>query len=128
MVPRTEVVGSLLYLARVSRPDIDLAVNQIARHCAQPRKVARDAAKYLLRFLQQTRELKMVLKGDGEDKRLAPDAEFANVCAEWIKLVVDEILESGTLNINLTVLITPLTQQSPQVSHAPIVVFLVGRL
>jgi hypothetical protein len=48
--------------------------------------------------------------------------------AEWIKLVVDEILESGTLNINLTVLITPLTQQSPQVSHAPIVVFLVGRL
>jgi hypothetical protein len=80
MVPRTEVVGSLLYLARVSRPDIDLAVNQIARHCAQPRKVARDAAKYLLRFLQQTRELKMVLKGDGEDKRLAPDAEFANVC------------------------------------------------
>ena len=49
-----EVVGSLLWLANGTRPDISVAVNQVARNCCDPRVAHWNACKRILRYLSET--------------------------------------------------------------------------
>jgi hypothetical protein len=51
------IVGSLLYLACWSRPDISFAVSELSRFVSDPCENHMKAAKHLLRYLQGTREL-----------------------------------------------------------------------
>jgi len=52
-----EMVGSLLYLACWTRPDIAFAVSELSRHVARPAEAHLKAAKHLLRYLKGTRDL-----------------------------------------------------------------------
>ncbi|KAG6611470.1 Integrase catalytic core protein [Phytophthora cinnamomi] len=72
-----QVVGSLLYLARVPRPDIGFTLNQLACHCSTPLKQAWDAA-VLLRYLSGTQELRLKIRPNEEGLSLATDADFTN--------------------------------------------------
>ena len=45
------IVGSVIYLAQVTRYDILFAVNQLARAITKPSKAHMAAAKHLLRYL-----------------------------------------------------------------------------
>ncbi|KAE9346991.1 hypothetical protein PF008_g8013 [Phytophthora fragariae] len=76
--PFRQVVGSLLYLARVSRPDLSFTVNQLARHCATPGKEAWTAPKYALRYLRKTKHIELVLRPIEDGMRVATDADWAN--------------------------------------------------
>lgn len=51
------IVGALLYLARMSRPDIMLAVCQLSRHSSDPREPHYIAAKRVLRYIRGTGHL-----------------------------------------------------------------------
>ena len=48
------IVGSVIYLAQVTRYDILFAVNQLARAMTKPSKAHMTAAKHLLRYLAGT--------------------------------------------------------------------------
>ena len=55
-IPYREVVGSLLWLANGSRPDISFAVNQVAKYCCDPRVAHWNACKRILRYLSTTQD------------------------------------------------------------------------
>ena len=59
------LVGSLMYLANCTRPDIALAVGCLARHMATPTEAHLQAAKRVLRYLKGTATLGLVYSGEG---------------------------------------------------------------
>ena len=56
------MVGSLLYAANNTRPDIAYAVNVLARQVAAPLQLHFNAAKHVLRYLAGTRHLGLTFK------------------------------------------------------------------
>jgi hypothetical protein len=54
-VPYLNVIGSLMYLAQATRPDIAYAVGLLGRFASDPRPVHWEAAKHLMRYLIGTR-------------------------------------------------------------------------
>jgi hypothetical protein len=71
-------IGSLLWLARLSRPDILYAVNQLGAHAQYPTIEHVTAAKRVLRYLKGTRELGLTLrKSDTFELEAYVDADFA---------------------------------------------------
>ena len=61
------IVGSLLYAAMITRPDITYAVQALGRHLQSSGEEHMIAAKRVLRYLQGTKDLGLVYeaKGDG---------------------------------------------------------------
>ena len=56
-VPYRQIVGSLMYLANCTRPDISQALGACARFCANPGEMHWNALKWILRYLNGTRDL-----------------------------------------------------------------------
>jgi hypothetical protein len=76
--PYREAVGSLLWLARTSRPDILYAVNQLGAHAINPNSSHVTAVRRVLRYLKGTKDLKMTLKkADNIILRAFVDADYA---------------------------------------------------
>lgn len=53
---RREVIGSLVYIASCSRPDISYAVNKLAQYCEKPRLAHWHAVKHIIRYLSSTQD------------------------------------------------------------------------
>ncbi|CDO73534.1 hypothetical protein BN946_scf185014.g4 [Trametes cinnabarina] len=74
------IVGSLMYAALGTRPDIAHAVQQLSQYSSNPTGVHLTAAKRVLRYLKGTRTLGIVYHGDRDV--LAPigcsDADWGN--------------------------------------------------
>ncbi|MFN7610158.1 MAG: Ty1/Copia family ribonuclease HI, partial [bacterium] len=64
-VPYMELVGSLLYLASCTRPDISQAVGALSRYMAHPTEHHWSTAKGVLRYLAGTPELGIVFNASG---------------------------------------------------------------
>jgi hypothetical protein len=69
--PFPEAVGSLLYLATHTRPDISLTVGMLGRAIAAPSAQDVAAVKRLLRYLSRTRDYGLVLGETGESKLIS---------------------------------------------------------
>jgi hypothetical protein len=55
-------IGTLLFLANNSRPDIAFSVSQAARYCAKPKKSHGVAVKRIVRYLQDTEGEGLLMK------------------------------------------------------------------
>jgi hypothetical protein len=73
------IVGSLLYLAVNTRPDISYAVGVLSRHMSAPTVKHMQAAKYVLRYLRQTVEFGLSYKC-GPRGVCEP---YSNGCSSW---------------------------------------------
>ena len=60
------LVGSLLYIANQTRPDIVWIVNVLSRFMDKPTNTHWLAGKRVLRYLQATKSLKLVYSRDGD--------------------------------------------------------------
>jgi hypothetical protein len=61
-----EITGSLMYMVACTRPDLAVAVNQLARHMAAPTTAHMQAAKHVLRYLRGTAAWGLSYKGAGD--------------------------------------------------------------
>lgn len=78
--PFQSIVGSVVYLANSTRPDIQFAVSQLCKYMACPRQAHLQAAKNLLRYLKQTKETSLSFSNKVKDDpfEIYCDADFAN--------------------------------------------------
>ena len=77
--PFRELVGALLFIARMTRPDILTATTMTARYCQNPNEEHVTAAKRILRYLKGTRTMGIVLGGTKTPKiEIYADASYAS--------------------------------------------------
>lgn len=75
-VPYMQAIGSLLFAAQITRPDICFAVNLLSRFGANPGKAHWSAVKRVLRYLKGTINMSLTYKKD--------DSEITGYCdADW---------------------------------------------
>ncbi len=76
------IIGSLMYIATCTRPDISFAVGKLGEFLHQPTKTHLTAAKRILRYLQGTKNKQITYqnKGNGYKPKLVgyADADFAS--------------------------------------------------
>lgn len=84
-----KVMGSLLYIATVSRPDIAVAFGFLCRRVEKPSQYDWNAAKRVIRYLMSTSEAKLRLSSAKDDKLII------YVDADWAGDKVDRKSTSG---------------------------------
>jgi hypothetical protein len=73
------VIGSLLYIMLGTRPDISFAVIKLAQFAANPSKDHMSKALYVLRYLNSTRNYRLVFDGDSDKGVIAfTDSDWAS--------------------------------------------------
>ena len=86
-----QIVGSLQYAAGGTRPDIAYAVSTVATFCHQPTELHMTAAKRVLRYLKQTRDLNLTYVKN------TPEAIIGYSDADWAGDVKDRRSTSGNV-------------------------------
>jgi hypothetical protein len=76
-----KAIGSILYAALGTRPDITYAVTALGRYVVQPSKLHWEAIKHLLRYLRGTDEYKLIIY-DSARSRLGRDHDLITCFAD----------------------------------------------
>lgn len=77
-IPYRPAIGSLMYLATGTRPDISFAVGKLAQYCEKPTLSHWTAVKRILRYIKGTRDLCITYKADNSlDVRGYCDSDWA---------------------------------------------------
>lgn len=75
--PYRDAVGSLMFLAVVTRPDIAFAVSQVSRFLHNPSEIHWTAVKRIMRYLAGTKSFGIRYQGDNDELMIYSDADFA---------------------------------------------------
>jgi hypothetical protein len=76
-VPYREAVGSLMYLAAATRPDIAFAMNKAARVMDRPAEKDWNDVKRIFRYLRSTSNYGLKYTGGSDELKVFSDADFA---------------------------------------------------
>lgn len=74
--PYREAIGSLMYLANATRPDIAFAVNYLARRQLEPTEDDWSSVKRIFRYLRGTSDCGLIYRGIDDDLQAMTDASF----------------------------------------------------
>ena len=85
-----QIVGSLQYATGGTRPDIAYAVSTVAKYSHQPSELHMTAAKRILRYLKQTKDLNLTYA-------ISPEAIVCYSDADWAGDVQDRRSTSGNV-------------------------------
>ena len=80
------MVGSLLYLASWTRPDIAFAVSELSRFVSNPGKPHLEAAKRVFRYLRKTLHLGLVFRSSSSlsnHPEISPNTLWGYVDSDW---------------------------------------------
>lgn len=76
--PYRQLIGSLMYLAVATRPDICYAVSNASRYLENPSQMHENAAKRILKYIKGTSNYGLLYHSDGRQKiRGFSDADYA---------------------------------------------------
>ena len=75
--PYRELIGSLLYLSIISRPDISFAVGVLSRYLEKPLSVHISGAKRILRYLKGTFNYGLMYTNDLNELKIYSDSDYA---------------------------------------------------
>lgn len=77
-IPYREAIGSLLFLAITTRPDINFAVNLLSRYCESPGRAHWSAIKRIFRYLKGTINFKLLYGQTNEFLTGYSDSDWAS--------------------------------------------------
>ena len=86
-----QIVGSLQYAAGGTRPEMAYAVSTVAKYCHQPSELHMTAAKRILRYLKQRKDLNLTYVRD------SPEAIMGYSDSDWAGHIQDRRLTSGNV-------------------------------
>lgn len=96
-VPYQEAIGSLLFAAQVSRPDISFAVNNVSRFTQNPGSVHWTATKRIMRYLRGTTQYKLEFDGLKRSSIIGfTDADWASNVDDRRSVTGYVFLKNGT--------------------------------
>ncbi|XP_031333882.1 secreted RxLR effector protein 161-like [Photinus pyralis] len=96
-VPYQEAVGSLLFAAQVSRPDISFAVNNVSRYTRNPGLTHWTATKRIMRYLRGTIQYKLEFDGQRSSQVIGyADSDWANNVDDRRSITGYAFLKNGT--------------------------------
>ncbi|XP_031777497.1 secreted RxLR effector protein 161-like [Nasonia vitripennis] len=75
-VPYREAIGSLMYLANATRPDIAYAVNYLARKQLEPTEDDWNDVKRIFRYLRRSTDLGIKFTSNSEQLEALTDSSF----------------------------------------------------
>ena len=95
--PFCEVVGSLMWLANQTRPDISNAVRAVARYARAPKSVHWGTALSILKYLKTTSDLDITYqRGSGLDLDIFADADYASKATDRRSVSGGVVMCGGT--------------------------------
>lgn len=110
-VPYQEAVGSLLYAAQVSRPDIQFAVGSVSRFNNNPGPVHWMAVKRIMRYLKGTVERQLNFNKDKDSSRIRGFCD-----ADWASDAIDRRSTTGYVFLAGTSAISWNSKKQPTVA------------
>jgi hypothetical protein len=75
--PYRELIGSLMFAATVSHPDIAHAINKLAQYSSNPSIAHWNLAKQILKYVYHTCDQTLTLGGENFSLHAYSDADFA---------------------------------------------------